>query len=85
MAILSAADRLAGYQAFVQEFMRLGGTATITKAELRAAFDALDQWLSDNAASANAAIPLPARSALTTQQKALLMQEVIRRRYLSGV
>jgi hypothetical protein len=56
----------------------------VTKAELRAAVDAIDTWLNSNAAAANTAIPQPARGALSTTQKALLLMYVIQRRYLDG-
>ena len=53
----------------------------ITKADLRAAVDALDNWLDANAAAINAAIPQPARSALTAGQKARLLARVALRRW----
>lgn len=56
----------------------------LTKAELRAAIDACDQWASDNAAAFNTAIPQPARSALTATQKARLLSLIIRKRYTTG-
>ena len=65
------------------EMMRLGGVS-IAKADLRAAFDAIDDWLDTNAATINAAIPQPARGSLTASQKALLMALVIRKRYDVG-
>ncbi len=57
---------------------------SITKADLRAAVDALDTFLNSNAAAINTAIPQPARGALTTAQKARLLMYVIRRRYMDG-
>jgi hypothetical protein len=59
--------------------------AGLTKAELRAAVDALDAWLSANAAAINTAIPQPARGMLTTPQKAQLLGRVILARYVNGV
>jgi hypothetical protein len=53
----------------------------LTKADLRAAVDAIDQWADDNAAAFNVAIPLPARTALTAKQKAQLLFYVVRRRF----
>jgi hypothetical protein len=54
----------------------------ITKADLRAAFDAIDGWWeTTGAALANAALPLPARTAMTTRQKAKLFTALLRRRY----
>ena len=59
-------------------------SCSITKAELRAAVDALDVWFNANAAIINAAIPQPARGALNNRQKARLLSLVIRRRYIDG-
>jgi hypothetical protein len=53
----------------------------LTKTALRAAVDAVDQWVDDNAAAFNAAIPLPARTVLTPKQKAQLLFYVVRRRF----
>ncbi len=57
----------------------------VNKADLRTAINAADDWVSANAASFNTALPQPARSVLTATQKALLLQYVITRRYLTGV
>lgn len=78
MAVLSNNDRLSVWA----EFMRAShGSGTITKAELRAAVDAIDQWADDNAASFNTAIPQPARGVLTARQKAALLMMVIEQRW----
>lgn len=55
--------------------------APLGKADLLAAFAALDAWLDSNAASANNALPAAAKSGLTTRQKARLMMYVIQARY----
>ena len=57
----------------------------VLKADIRAAVDALDQFMSDNQATVNNAIPQPARSGLTTKQKALLLMYVIQKRYIAEV
>jgi hypothetical protein len=81
MAVMSAADRAAATATFMQDKSNLRELlAGVTKAQLRAAIDAVDQWAEDNTASFNTAIPLPARTALTTQQKAEILLIVIRRR-----
>ena len=54
---------------------------TLTKADLRAAVDATDDWVEDNKAAFSAAIPLPARSELTARQKALLFMAVAARKF----
>lgn len=82
MAVLSNADRLAIWA----EFMRLAenisnGAGALTKAQLRAAVDAVDDWVDTNAAAFNTAIPLPARTSLTARQKASLLVYVTRRRW----
>jgi hypothetical protein len=69
----------------MQQLSAAGEPVSIVKADLRAAVDALDTWLNTNAAAINTAIPQPARGALTTQQKARLLQYVVARRYLTGV
>lgn len=66
------------------DMMRYGGIS-ITKTELRAAFDAVDDWFEANMAAANSAIPLPARTSLATKQKALLLALVLRKRFDVGV
>jgi hypothetical protein len=59
-------------------------TNGVLKADIQAALNALDQYFSDNGAAINTTIPQPARSSLTTTQKALLAMHVIRKRYLTG-
>ena len=56
----------------------------VTKAELKAAVDALDQFLSDNQVAINNALPAAAKANLTTPQKARLMIYVVEKRYLTG-
>ncbi len=53
----------------------------ITKPQLRAAVDAIDDWVSNNAAAINAAIPQPARGSLTAKQKAKMLMAVVARRF----
>jgi hypothetical protein len=80
VAVLSDADRFEVWA----DFMRspdTGDTFSITKADLRAAVDAIDQWIDDNASSFNSSIPQPARSSLTAKQKARLLVWVVRRRF----
>jgi hypothetical protein len=82
MALLSNADRIAIWA----EFMRLqeninGSGGAISKADLRAAIDAVDQWCEDNTSSFNTAIPLPARTSLSARQKSALLRYVTFRRW----
>jgi hypothetical protein len=81
MAVMSAGERAAACATFMQNKSNLRELlAGVTKADIRAAIDAVDQWADDNTSSFNTAIPLPARTALTTQQKAEILLIVIRRR-----
>lgn len=82
MATLSASQRFDLWAGFMRDFPKAETIGAITKDELRAAVDALDQFFSDNAATVNAAIPQPARGVLTTKQKALLLTHIIRARYI---
>lgn len=81
MAVLSDADRRKLWSEFMSDSSRDRQGLGLTKADLRAAVDAVDQWVSDNAAAYNAAIPLPARTALTAKQKTRLLLAVARRRW----
>lgn len=88
MAELSEQDRAAVWADVMRQAaltIRLDHpVSNITKPDLRAAVNALDTWLDSNAASANAALPQPARGSLSTEQKAALLMYVIARRYLTG-
>ena len=81
MAELTAQQRLEGCGEYMKEET---GTCAVNKTDLRAAFNALDTFFHSNAATINAAIPQPARSNLTTEQKARLLMAVIRKRYIAG-
>lgn len=89
MAVLTDADRKDIWASIMrQEEISVKLTPAVTgllKLELRAAVDAIDQWISDNAASFNAAIPQPARSALSSSQKAAILSYIASKRYKSGV
>ena len=52
----------------------------ITKTQLKAAVEAMDDYLIANAAAINLVIPLAARTALTASQKAQIMGYVAMRR-----
>jgi hypothetical protein len=79
---MSDADR----QLVSAELQRLWSARTlpcgVTKADLRAAVDAVDVWCEANQTSYNTAIPLPARTVLSADLKAWLLCYVVRRRIL---
>ena len=60
MAVLSANDRAEIWAKWMRENTDASGT--LTKADLKAAVDAIDQWSEDNTAAFNNAIPQPARN-----------------------
>ena len=84
MAALSDADRRTAWAEWMNTASRLRLPCAVEKADLRAAFDALDTFFEANAGAINNAIPQPARSAMTTQQKALMLAIIIRLRYNVG-
>jgi hypothetical protein len=85
MAVLSASDRAAVSAQFQTDSSRLRDQfGALSKADLQAAINAADDWADANKASYNAALPLPARTALTAAQKAAILLYVIRRRYEVG-
>lgn len=57
----------------------------LTKAQLKAAIDAIDTWVDANAASFNTGIPQPARGTLTAKQKARLLMLVVAARHGESV
>lgn len=85
MAVLLDADRVMCHAEFMQELSRSRQDAPLNKADLRAAVDAIDTWISSNAAAFNAAIPQPARAALTSAQKAQLFAAIVDKRFIKGV
>lgn len=85
MAVLSDNDRSELWAEFMRELSRdREGIGEMTKADLRAAVNAIDDFLHTNASAINTAIPQPARGVLTASQKARLLMFVIRQRYVKG-
>jgi hypothetical protein len=78
MAVLNEADRADVWANWMREN---DAPIAIVKADLRAAVDAIDDWVNSNAASFNTAIPLPARTSLSARQKEWILHFVIRRRF----
>ncbi len=82
MALLPDADRAEGVGYFNNNCpFQAGEIDNLTKLQVRAAFNALDQFIEDNALTINQAIPQPARARLTPAQKAWMLQLVLERRY----
>lgn len=81
MAVLPDADRKEIYANWMREISGRREAVNITKPDLRAAFNAIDDWVDNNTSSFNTAIPLPARTSLTAKQKAELLLYVINKRW----
>lgn len=79
MALLDTTARLRVWAQAMRD-PNLGALGGVTKADLRAAIDSLDDWIEANQAAINQAIPQPARGALTLPQKTLLFCWVAMRR-----
>lgn len=82
MALLTTEQRRQVWAEWMRENR---ATVGITKDELKAAMDAVDDWVDANTASFNTAIPQPARGALTSTQKAHILMMVVRKRFIEGV
>lgn len=79
MAVLSAAER-AEITARAQRTSDCPGG--LTKPQLRAVLDAMDDWWeTTGAAAGNAAIPQPQRGILSARQKAALFQLLLIKKY----
>lgn len=77
MAYLDANNRLEAASEWMREDF---GEVNITKQEVLDAANALDTFLEDNRTAINNAIPEPARSNLTINQKIMLLQFILARR-----
>lgn len=84
MALLPDTEREAVWKEMMAEASSTRASLDLTKTDLRAVVDAMDAWMNSNAASLNAAIPLPARTALTPAQKVQLFAAVVLKRYVRG-
>jgi hypothetical protein len=84
MATLTTAKQKELWAELMQALSSAGETAALTKPDLLAAVTALDAFMDTNASAINNAIPQPARSALTTAQKARLLMLVLKYRYTEG-
>lgn len=82
MAVLSDSDRARLWRGIQRYWSAQLIPCGITKADVRAAINAADDWLNANAASYNSALPQPARGTLTTAQKALILVMAALARFL---
>ncbi len=82
MATLPDLDRLRIWRGLMRYWSSLREPIDgMAKPDLKAAVDAADNWVDANAASYNAALPLPFRNNATAGQKSLLLVAVVLMRY----
>jgi len=81
VAVLTDNERKNIWAALMRRWSAERESCGFAKADLRAAVDALDQWLEDNAPAINSALPQPFRGAASPGDKALLLAYVTLRRY----
>ena len=81
MAVLSNAIRLELRALLGRRLSERRELFNLTKAQLDAAIAATDDWIDQNAAAYNSALPLAARNGLSTAQKAELFSLVALRRF----
>lgn len=81
MTVLPDNDRFNVWAEFMRGLSAEKEKLDIGKADLRAAVNAVDIWINDNAVSFNAALPAVAQSSLTTKQKVRLFVAVVKRRF----
>lgn len=72
MPVLSDNDRASTRSEWADLLSSIRESFALTKADGRAAVDATDEWINDNVASYNSALPEIARNNLTGNQKARL-------------
>ena len=78
MAVLTDQQRFDVWAEFMRRRLCPG---SISKADLRAAVNAVDDWVEANAAAFNTALPQPFRGAATAEQKAALLSYVALKRF----
>lgn len=81
MAVLPNNDRELLWSEYMRHHSGERSEIPLTKTELRAFFDAADNWIDLNMAAFNAALPLPARTKLSTRDKAYGFMLILRRRF----
>lgn len=73
MADLTNSQRIKCGRAFaLRAYQELNSTANLTKDDIKAAVDATDDWIDDNQASFNTALPNPFKTTATLDQKTIL-------------
>ena len=85
MAFLDELDRAAVWADFMRRMAPEQRAGPMTKADFKAAIDAMDVYVANNAAAINNAFPTAARVALTNVEKIGVFAYVALKRYGEGV
>lgn len=82
MALLTDIQRRSLWAQFMSDVSaREEAFGNLLKADIRAAVDAIDQWVEDNQSSFNSAIPLTARTELSAKQKVEIFKLILDKRF----
>lgn len=81
MAALPDLDRAAVWAQFMARMKPENRAGPMTKADFRAAINAVDAWWSDNAVAVNNVFPTAAKAALTNVEKIGVFAYVALKRY----
>ena len=81
MAVLTDEIHLKIWRGLMRYWSNSRTPVPIVKADLRAAINAADNWADDNAAEYNNALPPPAKTVLSAEQKAAILATVILARF----
>lgn len=81
MAKLNEKDRKSLWSAFMSDASRERSMISLSKSELRSGVNAIDDWIDDNIAAFNAAMPQAIRDNLSAKQKLRLFVAVAERRW----
>lgn len=84
MALLTENQRIAAWTEMMRTLSTERDPCVVTKVDLRAAFDAIDNFFETNINAINNAFPEPAKTNLTVRQKAMILAIVIRVRFNVG-
>ena len=84
MAVLSDTNRADVWAEFMRQLSLERESLNVVKADLRAAVNAVDDWVETNKTAFNLALPIISRTNLTAAQKARLLSFVVTKRFVTG-
>lgn len=84
MATLSEGARQEIWRKLMKQWSKDHTPTSLLAVEVKAAVDAVDQWIDDNAVSYNNALPAAAKAAMSAGEKARLLSMVALARFTGG-